>query len=121
MTSVVEDTPRLAAFSPEASAELGKALHDSQQLATLRAAAAEHANTVPLPDPRKERPWKYMKMSLLDLSRYTPAHGASWRGSNDEILARFGLAEAKGAVLAPAQQRHHAHPSRRRCQPQRLC
>jgi Fe-S cluster assembly protein SufD len=41
-----------------------------------------------------------MNMSLLDLGRYTPAHGATWRGSEDEIRSRYGLPKAQGAILA---------------------
>jgi Fe-S cluster assembly protein SufD len=100
MTSVVEDTSRLVAFSPEASETLGNQLKDIPAMAALRAAAAERASSLALPEPRRERPWKYMDMALVDLAHYSPAADASWRGNDNEIRARFGLGGATGACLA---------------------
>lgn len=100
MTSVVEGTARPAAYSRAASESLGKALHDGQTMAALRAAAAESLERLSPPDPRRERPWKYMDMALLDLGRYAPGAGSGWTGNNDEIRGRFGLQECSGAFLA---------------------
>ncbi|MCA9825397.1 MAG: Fe-S cluster assembly protein SufD [Dehalococcoidia bacterium] len=100
MTSVVEGAARPQAFSPAASAELGKTLADTPRMAALRAAAAERAGRVALPDARRERPWKYVDFSLIDLERYTLAIGATWDGNEAQVLDHFGLAQAQGACLA---------------------
>lgn len=100
MTSVVDDTAGVSALSAGASKQLGDSLGDPVWLATLRADAAARADSLPLPDPRRERPWKYYDISTLAPGDYRPAAGKPWGGSEDEILDRFGLAGNTGAILA---------------------
>ncbi|MCC6386739.1 MAG: SufD family Fe-S cluster assembly protein [Dehalococcoidia bacterium] len=70
MTSAVEQRPRT--LTAAASAALGAALFDSPAMAELRSRAAAAIERLPLPTTR-ERPWKYMDLSGLDLDAYTPA------------------------------------------------
>lgn len=49
---------------------------DPSWLAILRADAAAAAETMSFPDSSRERPWKYLDISGLDLSAYRPFSGA---------------------------------------------
>lgn len=64
-----------ARLTPEASKSLGDAAADLPGVAALRAKAAAAAGTLPMPSTR-ERPWKYLDVSTLDLRAYAPAAGA---------------------------------------------
>lgn len=50
--------------------------NDAPWLATLRADAAAAAETLSWPDSSRERPWKYLDISGLDLDAYRPFSGA---------------------------------------------
>jgi Fe-S cluster assembly protein SufD len=94
MTSAVEQLDRVAPVSKA----LGDQLGDSGWLAALRAEAATLAERLPLPDSHRERPWKYLDVSALNLEPYRPGLGATLRGTAAELRARYAL-PAHGAVL----------------------
>lgn len=64
-----------AKLTPETSKALGEALFDLPAVAGLRAKAAGAIATLPMPSTR-ERPWKYLDVSTLELSTYEPSAGA---------------------------------------------
>jgi len=70
MSSVVESG---AALSMAASLELGERLGDAPEMARLRSEGAATASVMRWPNPRSERPWKYLDVTSLDLSAYWPA------------------------------------------------
>ncbi len=90
MTSATEQLPVQAA-----SKALSASLKDPQWLAELRATAAEAAERLPLPDPHRERPWKYLDVTGIDLSPYKPGpHPAEGATALD-----FGVGNAATGVL----------------------
>jgi len=90
MTSATEQAPIFAA-----SAALSSALKDPGWLAELRAAAAEVAGRLPLPDPHRERPWKYLDVTGMDFAPYTPGP----RPTSGVTAADFGVANTATGVL----------------------
>jgi Fe-S cluster assembly protein SufD len=73
MTTLTITTP--AAFSAGASAGLGRALGDSPRVAELRAEGARLAAQLAWPDAYRERPWKYLDVTGMDLGPYPPGAG----------------------------------------------
>lgn len=91
MTSATEQSPIVAA-----SAKLSSALRDAEWLAELRATAADLAGRLPLPDPHRERPWKYLDVTGMDFGPYTPGS----RPAAGATALDFGVADtATGVVL----------------------
>lgn len=90
MTSATEQSPILAA-----SATLSSALKDADSLAKLRASAAQLAGRLPLPDPHRERPWKYLDVTGMDFSPYTPGP----RPAAGATALDFGVADTATGVL----------------------
>ncbi len=78
--AVAESTGTL---SMAASKELGQRLGDSPKVRDLRAAGAAITSIAAMPDSYKERPWKYLNVSRLDLSRYAPALDAVSSGAGE--------------------------------------
>lgn len=74
MSSAVEQGRR--SLTPEASKALGAQVFDSAAMAELRAKAAAAVAELPLPTPR-ERPWKYLDLTSLDVEQYQPSAGAN--------------------------------------------
>jgi Fe-S cluster assembly protein SufD len=98
MTTVVEDTAHRLVFDAAQSRRLGESLSDPAWLAALRARSMESLGAAALPDPRRSRPWKYVKFDDLDLPAYAP--GTATAGPSAEELSReFGLADATGAMV----------------------
>lgn len=83
----------------ERSAALGNALGDAPWLATLRAEAAATAGRLAMPDSRRERPWKYLDVSTLDLETYGPAPAVAAKPSAAELRARYGIGETASLLV----------------------
>lgn len=107
MSSVVESG---AALSMAASRALGERLGDTPEMARLRSEGAAAASVMRWPDPRSERPWKYLDVTSLDLSGYRPAldavtPSAERRRNYPDSSERSGVfcQENGEAVLAAAE------------------
>ena len=85
MTSASQHSTSVTA----ASAGVGKSLADPAWLASLRADAAATADRLAFPDSRRERPWKYLDVSTMDLSPYTSGLGAGSAASPEAAGERF--------------------------------
>ena len=94
MTSALEQTGFAAA-----SAALGQVLGDTPWLAALRAEAAATADRLAMPDPHRERPWKYLDITGLDLSGYRPGLAAPSKQSATALRERFGLSGAAATLV----------------------
>jgi Fe-S cluster assembly protein SufD len=70
------------------SAALGQSLGDPEWLAGLRAEAAALAESLPLPDSRIERPWKYYDVAKLGIDQFSAPSADTTRVSGDHA-ARF--------------------------------
>lgn len=99
MVSAVETATE--GLSLEASAALGQRLGDAAWMAALRSAAAREAIARLMPTPR-EREWKYLDVSRLDLDGYEPGGDAPAEldtGSAAVRVVPFERADAAGAKL----------------------
>jgi Fe-S cluster assembly protein SufD len=94
MTSALEQTGFAAT-----SAAFGRALHDTPWQAALRAEAAAIADRLAMPDPHRERPWKYLDITGFDVSPYRPGLAAPSRPAADTLRERFGLAGAAATLI----------------------
>ena len=70
MSSAIETTSIEAA-----SKSIGAENRDAPWLAALRAEGVRLAGQLNMPDSRRERPWKYLDISGLQLGDYTPTAG----------------------------------------------
>jgi Fe-S cluster assembly protein SufD len=89
-----------------ASKAIGSAQGDSQVIAHLRAGAADLAARLPLPQPHRERPWKYLDVTGMRFAGYAPRPG---RSSTTVTGAGPGttvsdFAGATGATLATIEK-----------------
>lgn len=99
MSSALENTAANGLLSGALSRALGERLEEPEWLGEIRARGAEVAAARPAPSPTVERPWKYYDPSGLRLDAYTPGAGATERGSEDEIRARYRIEGEYSAVL----------------------
>ncbi len=72
MTSATTPSLTDGPLAPSASTALGKHQNDSNHVATLRERGRSVAASLPLPT-KIERPWKYLDLSELDLTVFSPA------------------------------------------------
>lgn len=96
MTSALEQSP---ASIQEKSAALGRSLNDPGWLARLRGDAVAAAQVMAFPDSRRQRPWKYLDVSGLNLDGYAPGIDAASRGSAADLRARYRIGETAGLVV----------------------
>ncbi len=96
MTSALEQSP---ASIKEKSAALGKSLNDPGWLAKLRADGVAAAQGMAFPDSRRERPWKYLDVSGLNLDGYIPGIAATSRGSAAELRTQYGVGDTAGLLI----------------------
>jgi Fe-S cluster assembly protein SufD len=73
------------------SVALGQKLADPEWLGVIRAQGAQAALALPLPDSHKQRPWKYLDVSGLDLAPYGPADAAGAPTTPPETGERSAL------------------------------
>ena len=83
-------------LTTEASRALGEALGDGPAVARLRASGAAALDSVVMPSPALDRPWKYVDPAALDLDGFAPpgAGSAAW----DEALPAGALLMRDGAA-----------------------
>lgn len=83
-------------LTTEASRTLGEALGDGAAVARLRASGAAALDTLAMPSPALDRPWKYVDPAALDLDGFAPPGTASeaW----DEALPAGALLLRDGAT-----------------------
>jgi len=93
MSAVVDEKLAVVAQSKA----IGAAAGDTPAISELRARAAALAETLPLPDSYKERPWKYVDVSGLDIAAYQPGAAARSHAELTALRERYGVAE--GALL----------------------
>lgn len=99
MSSAIETTSIEAA-----STALGLENRDAAWLATLRAEGVRLAGQLGLPDSRRERPWKYLDISGLQLGEYTPAAGKLTLGGVAAGVIVANLADGDAKVQAAAEK-----------------
>lgn len=63
-------------LTTEASRALGEALGDGAAVARLRASGASVLDTLAMPSPALDRPWKYVDPAALDLDGFAPPSAA---------------------------------------------
>ena len=84
MTSAPSTTASL--LTTEASRALGEALGDGASVARLRASGARALDTLAMPSPALDRPWKYVDPAALDLDGFAPAGAAG----DDNVTTAHG-------------------------------
>ncbi|HKS91143.1 MAG TPA: Fe-S cluster assembly protein SufD [Tepidiformaceae bacterium] len=87
MSAVVDEKLAVVAQSKA----IGAAAGDSPATGALRARAAELAEILPLPDSYKERPWKYVDVSSLDIAGYQPGAAAQNHADITALRERYGV------------------------------
>jgi Fe-S cluster assembly protein SufD len=100
MTSAIDNSTAIT----RASAAIGASLRDPAWLASLRAEAAAAAARMAFPDSHRERPWKYLDVSGLDLSGYQPAQGAALRGTPAELRAGLNIGASSALLIQQNSQ-----------------
>ena len=99
MSSAIETT------SIEMSSKsIGAENRDSAWLAARRAEGARLAGQLGMPDSRRERPWKYLDISGLQLADYTPAAGNLTLAGNGPGVIVANLADGDAKVQATAEK-----------------
>ncbi len=99
MSSAIETTSIEAA-----SKALGVDNRDVAWLAALRAEGVRLAGQLGMPDSRRERPWKYLDISGLQLGEYTPAAGRLTLSGSAAGVAVANLADGEAKIQAAAEK-----------------
>lgn len=87
-----------------ASKSLGVENGDPAWLAALRAEGVRLAGQLAMPDSRRERPWKYLDISGLQLGGYTPAAGRLTLSGAAAGIAVANLADGDTSIQAAAEK-----------------
>lgn len=96
MPSALEQTP---ASIVDRSAALGRSLDDPAWLAELRASAAQAGARMAFPDSRRQRPWKYLDVSGLNLDGYEAGIAAETHRAVAELRALYGIGETAALLV----------------------
>ncbi|MBA4181301.1 MAG: Fe-S cluster assembly protein SufD [Anaerolinea sp.] len=93
VTAIEEQSQRIAA-------EMG----DQPWLAALRAEGVRLAGQLSMPDSRRERPWKYLDISGLQLGDYSPAAGKLTLSGATAGVSVANLANGGATIQATAEK-----------------
>jgi len=97
MSSAVEKKS-VGLLTAAMSRAIGEQLGDPAWLVALRARAGAAVESLPMPS-TMDRPWKYMDVSQLDFSPYTPAIAAPQKEAPADLRARYGIGPETTALL----------------------